>query len=259
MEIRVLASGSKGNCTYVGDGSTALLIDCGLSVREALGRMHAAGGDPDLVRAILVTHEHADHLHGAAAMARKLGVPVYGTAGTLADLADATTGRRPVRLVRVTARSGVAIDGFHVEAFALSHDAREPCGFTLRSGGLRFTCCTDTGVITDPILGRLRGSDAILLESNHCPDMLRTGPYPEALKRRIRSRRGHLSNAAAASCLRTLGGDAGTVILGHLSEINNTPEKALASAKEGLGLFCGGIEVIVARQHEVTPLLTLNL
>jgi phosphoribosyl 1,2-cyclic phosphodiesterase len=247
MEIRVLASGSKGNCTYVGDGTAALLIDCGLSVREAISRIQASGGDPDLVWAILVTHEHADHLHGAAAMARRLGVPIYGTGGTLVDLADARTGRRPVQLVRITPGSDAAIDGFTVEA----------CGFTLRSCGLRFTCCTDTGVITDPILRRLRGSDAILLESNHCPEMLRTGPYPEALKRRIRSRRGHLSNVAAASCLRSLGCDAGAVILGHLSEINNTPEKALASAKEGLGLYLGGVEVLVAHQHEVTKTLIL--
>ncbi|MDD1669216.1 MAG: MBL fold metallo-hydrolase, partial [Methanomicrobiales archaeon] len=101
MHIRVLASGSKGNCTYVDNGSGAILVDCGLSVREAVSRIHAAGGDPGLVRAILVTHEHADHIHGAAAMARRLGVPVYGTGGTLLSLATAAVGRRPVRLVRI--------------------------------------------------------------------------------------------------------------------------------------------------------------
>jgi phosphoribosyl 1,2-cyclic phosphodiesterase len=257
MEIRVLASGSRGNCTYVDNGSGAILVDCGLSVREAVSRIHAAGGDPGLVRAILVTHEHADHIHGAAAMARRLGVPVYGTGGTLLSLVSAAVGRRPVRLVRIALGSATDIDGFTVEAFATSHDAREPCGFTLASGDLRFTCCTDSGIISDPVLGLLRASDAILLESNHCPEMLRTGPYPEALKRRIRSRRGHLSNVAAASCLRSLGCDAGAVILGHLSEINNTPEKALASAKEGLGLYLGGVEVLVAHQHEVTKTLIL--
>ena len=252
MRIRVLASGSKGNCTYVGAGSGALLIDCGLSVREALSRIQAAGGDPALVRAILVTHEHADHLHGVAAMARRLGVPVYGTGGTLLSLAPAAGGRRPVRLVRTSPGEVAGIDGFTVEPFATSHDAREPCGFTLRCGDLRFTSCTDSGVISDDILGRLRASDAILLESNHCPEMLRTGPYPEVLKRRIRSRHGHLSNPAAAVCLRALADDAGAVILGHLSEINNTPEKALASAREGLGLYCGGVRVVVGKQHGPT-------
>jgi phosphoribosyl 1,2-cyclic phosphodiesterase len=250
MWIRVLASGSKGNCTYVDNGSGAILVDCGLSVREAVSRIHAAGGDPGLVRAILVTHEHADHIHGSAAMARRLGVPVYGTGGTLLSLASATAGRRPVRLVRIAPGSATSIDGFTVEAFTTSHDAREPCGFSLGSGDLRFTCCTDSGIISDPVLGLLRASDAILLESNHCPEMLRTGPYPEVLKRRIRSRHGHLSNPAAAACLRALADDAGAVILGHLSEINNTPEKALASAKEGLGLYCGGVRVVVGRQHE---------
>jgi len=250
MRIRVLASGSKGNCTYVDNGSGALLIDCGLSVREAISRIHAAGCDPGLVRAILLTHEHADHIIGAAAMARRLGVPVYGTGGTLLGLIGATEGRKPVRLVRLDPGSGCAIDGLTVEAFATSHDAREPCGFTLRSGDLRFTSCTDTGLIPGPVASLLMDSDAILLESNHCPEMLRTGPYPEVLKRRIRSRHGHLSNPAAAACLRALADDAGAVILGHLSEINNTPEKALASAKEGLGLYCGAVRVVVGRQHE---------
>jgi phosphoribosyl 1,2-cyclic phosphodiesterase len=252
MRIRVLASGSKGNCTCVDDGTTALLVDCGLSVKEALARLRAAGGDPGMVRAVLVTHEHADHIHGAAAMARRLGVPVYGTGGTLMDLAGAETGRKPVRLVRTDPGTQHEVNGFTVEAFATSHDAREPCGFTLTTGGIRFTSCTDTGLLSDPILRRLRVSDAILLESNHCPEMLRTGPYPEVLKRRIRSPRGHLSNRAAAACLRTMGCDAGTVILGHLSEINNTPEKALASAKEGLGLYCGSVRVVVGKQHQTS-------
>ena len=250
MHIRVLASGSKGNCTCVDDGTGAILVDCGLSVKETIARLRAAGGDPGMVRAILVTHEHMDHMRGVAPMARRLGVPVYGTGGTLRDLAGVETGRKPVRLVRTDPGIRHEVDGFAVEAFATSHDAREPCGFTITADGIRFTCCTDTGVLSDPIFRRLRVSDAILLESNHCPDMLRTGPYPEVLKRRIRSPRGHLSNRAAAACLRAMGCDAGTVILGHLSEINNTPEKAFASAREGLGLYCGSVRVVVGRQHQ---------
>ncbi|HVP25934.1 MAG TPA: MBL fold metallo-hydrolase [Methanomicrobiales archaeon] len=257
MRITVLASGSKGNCTYVDNGSGALLVDCGLSVREALARMQAAGSDPALVRAILLTHEHTDHILGAVAMARRLGVPVYGTGGTLLGLAGAETGRRPVQLVRIDPGSGCSIDGFAVDAFATSHDAREPCGYTIRSGDLRFTCCTDTGLIPGPVSRCLRDSDTIILESNHCPEMLRTGPYPESLKRRIRSRRGHLSNAAAASCLREIASDMGAVILGHLSETNNTPGKALASAREAFGFYLDGVEILVARQHEATPTLTL--
>jgi len=250
MRVHVLASGSKGNCTCISTGQDAVLVDCGLSVKEALLRLRTAGGDPDLIRAILVTHEHMDHMRGVAPMARRLGVPVFGTGGTLMDLAGAEAGRRPVRLVRTDPGTRHDVDGFAVEAFATSHDAREPCGFSLTADGIRFTCCTDTGLLSDPILRRLRVSDAILLESNHCPEMLRTGPYPEVLKRRIRSARGHLSNRAAAACLRALGCDAGTVILGHLSEINNTPEKALASAKEGLGLYCGDVRVVVGKQHQ---------
>jgi phosphoribosyl 1,2-cyclic phosphodiesterase len=257
MRITVLASGSKGNCTYIDNGSGALLVDCGLSVREALARVQAAGRDPALVRAILLTHEHTDHLLGAAAMARRLGIPVYGTGGTLLSLAEATEGRKPVRLVRLNPGSGCSVAGFSVEAFATSHDAREPCGFTIGSGDLRFTCCTDTGLVPVPVAGRLRDSEAILLESNHCPEMLRAGPYPEVLKRRIRSRRGHLSNVAAATCLRDIASDLGAVILGHLSEVNNTPEKALASAREAFGFYLDGVEIIVAAQHNVTKTLVL--
>ncbi len=252
MEITVLASGSKGNCTFVMGEDGALLIDCGLSAREALSRLRNGGCREDTIRGILVTHEHVDHIRGVQALAWKLKVPVYGTGGTLLDLASAETGRQPMRLMRIAPGSVAAVDGFAIEAFATSHDAREPCGFTVRNGDLRFTCCTDTGLISDPVFGRLRASDAILLEFNHCPEMLRTGPYPEVLKRRIRSRHGHLSNVSAAACLRALGCDVGTVILGHLSEINNTPEKALASAKEGLGLYCGGVRVVVGKQHTVS-------
>jgi phosphoribosyl 1,2-cyclic phosphodiesterase len=157
----------------------------------------------------------------------------------------------------VSPAEGFEVGGFSVEAFPTSHDAREPCGFFIGSDGCLFASCTDTGLLPPALTGRLSRCQGVLLESNHCPDMLRTGPYPESLKRRIRSRRGHLSNVAAAACLREIGGHVDAVILAHLSEINNTPEKALASAKEGLGFYIGDVKIMVAHQHQVTPTFTL--
>ncbi|MGA2933966.1 MAG: MBL fold metallo-hydrolase [Methanomicrobiales archaeon] len=257
MEITVLASGSKGNCTLVRGEGGALLVDCGLSAREVLSRLSAARCGDVAIQGILVTHEHVDHIRGVWALARKLKVPVFGTAGTLQDLPrEVRKGDTPpLRPVHPSTRFGLG--EFLIDPFPTSHDAREPCGYFIEDGGSRFAFCTDTGFLPQPLVRDLSRCDGILLESNHCPEMLATGPYPESLKRRIRSRRGHLSNTAAATCLREIGGHIGAVILAHLSEVNNTPEKALASAKEGLGFYIGDVEVFVAHQHKVSSSLSL--
>jgi phosphoribosyl 1,2-cyclic phosphodiesterase len=257
VEITVLASGSKGNCILVSGGDGALIMDCGLPAREVAARLSAAGKSGDPIRGIIVTHEHVDHIRGVWALARNLKVPIYGTGGTLLGLPrEAPRGHRP-SLHPVLPREGFELGGFHLEPFPTSHDAREPCGYFVKEKGCRFAFCTDTGYLPPSLVSELSRCDGVLLESNHCPDMLATGPYPESLKRRIRSRRGHLSNVAAASCLREIAGDLGAVILAHLSEINNTPEKALASAREAFGFYLDDVKILVARQHEVTP--TLNM
>jgi phosphoribosyl 1,2-cyclic phosphodiesterase len=257
MEITVLASGSKGNCTLVRGGDGALLVDCGLAAREVLSRLSAAGCGDVAIQGILVTHEHVDHIRGVWALARKLKVPVYGTEGTLQDLPrDSSRGHLPA-LHPVSFLSRFDLGEFLIEPFPTSHDAREPCGYFIGDGDSRFAFCTDTGILMPHLVRELSRCDAVLLESNHCPEMLATGPYPESLKRRIRSRRGHLSNTAAAACLREIGGHIGAVILAHLSEVNNTPEKALASAREALGFYIGDVEVSVAHQHKVSTPLSL--
>lgn len=250
MRCTILASGSKGNCVFIEGGSDALLVDAGLSAKETLARIERAGLDPEKIGAILVTHEHGDHVRGLDVLTRRLGVPVYATEGTLRDFLDhRRTSKKPFESRVVRDREWCTAAGFSVEPFATSHDANEPCGFVIREGDLRLGYCTDTGVITPAMLGLLAGCDGIVLESNHCPDMLENGPYPESLKRRIRSRHGHLSNRAAASCLRELGRDVPGFILAHLSEMNNTPEKALAGARDGLGLFYEDKRVVVATQE----------
>ncbi|MDD1663299.1 MAG: MBL fold metallo-hydrolase [Methanomicrobiales archaeon] len=257
MEITVLASGSKGNCTLVRGGDGALLVDCGLPAREVLSRLSTAGCKDVAIQGILVTHEHVDHIRGVWALARKLKVPVFGTGGTLQDLPRKTPRGHLPSLHAVRPSDRFELGGFSIEPFSTSHDAREPCGYFIGERGCRFAFCTDTGFLPPPLVRELSCCDGILLESNHCPEMLATGPYPESLKRRIRSRRGHLSNVAAATCLREIAGDLGAVILAHLSEVNNTPEKALASAKEGLGFYIGDVEILVAHQHRVSSPLSL--
>ncbi len=247
MRCIALASGSKGNCLYIEGESSSLLVDAGLSRREILTRLHSAGGSAEHLAAILVTHEHIDHIASVEALARHLSIPVYATGGTLLDLLDSRPVRRnPIRAVRVDYGERFEIGDFSVEAFEVSHDAREPCGFLVREGDLTIGCCTDTGMVSRSMMDCFCRCDALVLESNHCPEMLKNGPYPEVLKRRIRSRRGHLSNPDAAKCVGELCTRVHAIMLAHLSEMNNTPEKALASVREGTGLFSSDIDVTVA-------------
>jgi len=245
----MLASGSKGNCVVIEGESGAILIDAGLSAKECLLRMERAGIDCGKIDALLVTHEHGDHTRGVDVLVRRLEIPLYATEGTLADfIHHRRTSAKPISHTVCRDGEPFRIGDLVIEPFATSHDAAEPCGFIVSEGGLRFGYCTDTGIITPHMHDLLRQCDGIVLESNHCPDMLQNGPYPESLKRRIRSKRGHLSNPAAAACLRDFGRDVPRVILAHLSEMNNTPEKAIGSAREGLGLFFEERLVIVASQ-----------
>ena len=238
MRCTILASGSSGNCTCIEGETGALLIDAGLSRREILARLQNAGCAPERVGGVLVTHEHTDHIAGLDALARHLDVPVYGTEGTLHAF---LTRRRPVKALvtieRCTCDEPVHAGDFVIEAFATSHDAHEPCGWIVAENGTRIGYCTDTGILSGAMVEKLSRCDLVILESNHCPVMLKDGPYPEVLKRRIRSKRGHLSNEAAGDAIRTLGEHVHHIVLAHLSEVNNTPEKAILSARGGLGLY----------------------
>ena len=254
MRCIILASGSKGNCMYIEGGHGAILLDAGLSFRETAARLARAGGSMDRVEAVLVTHEHSDHIKGVDAVSGKLKVPVYATKGTLREFfRTRRTAKRDQETIACHFGEEYTIGDFSIEAFATSHDAAEPCGFLVREGDLGIGCCTDTGVVTDAMLTRFRQCDAVVLESNHCPVMLREGPYPEMLKRRIRSKHGHLSNTVTAGCLQSLGRDVSHVVLAHLSEVNNTPDKAKASAMNGLGLFMNEVCLTVATQAGSTP------
>ena len=254
MRCTVLASGSKGNCTYIAGKSGAILIDAGLSAKETMLRMERNGCQADSVDAIIVTHEHGDHIKGLDVLSRKLSCPVYGTKGTLSDFLNfRRSSDKPVQVQTCNFHDPFSVGEFSLSAFATSHDAAEPCGFLIGENGNMLGYCTDTGVVTPHILELLMKCDAVVLESNHCPEMLANGPYPESLKRRIRSKHGHLSNKAAADVLRQLGKEAPQVILSHLSEINNTPERAYSSAREGIGLFFEEKNLVVATQGGSSP------
>ncbi|MFH0968318.1 MAG: MBL fold metallo-hydrolase [Methanobacteriota archaeon] len=252
MRISVLASGSKGNCVYIEGDSGALLIDAGRSARDIFGtrdrggRVREAGGDPELIDGILVTHEHTDHIRGLGPIGNKLKKSAFGTVGTMDAFLRKQSG--PPRFPIKTVRCGFPFDvgGFQVEAFPISHDATEPCGYLISEGSTRLCYCTDTGIVTSGMQEMLNQADGLIIESNHCTEMLRAGPYPEYLKRRIASHRGHLSNTDASAVLRELGDSLHLAILAHLSEENNEPDLALITAQEGLSLHAESVELFAA-------------
>lgn len=257
MKVSVLASGSKGNCTYIEGDSGAVLIDAGLSAKEILKRLDDSGGKRDLVNGILLTHEHSDHMKGVDVLARKLDIPVYATHGTLWQFEEKRGTCKPVELKPCRKDEPFRVDGFNVTVFSTYHDACDPCGFLINENGRNVAYCTDTGKISDKIFTNLQKAEYIILESNHCPVMLENGPYPVFLKKRIRDEnRGHLSNDGAAECLKKLRNHISGTALAHLSEENNTPEKALENVSDALCDDCG-ISVSIARQHEISATIKL--
>ncbi len=235
-----LFSGSSGNSYYIGSRSAGLLLDAGRSARQLEQMMLRCGVDPLAVQGILLTHEHSDHVSGVRVLAKKYSLPVFGTPGTLNALGAETLSQVECRPVE----EGLQLADLTVTPFPTSHDAAQPVGYRILTGDRRtVTLCTDTGVLTDAALEALTGADTVILESNHDPEMLRTGGYPMPLKRRILSDRGHLSNAACAGVLPRLH-RSGTrrFLLAHLSRENNTPGLALETAQAALtraGLVSG--------------------
>jgi phosphoribosyl 1,2-cyclic phosphodiesterase len=295
VRFTVLASGSKGNATVLSGGRTRILVDCGLSCRELFRRMRLMGEEPETLDAILITHEHSDHVGGVAVTARKLGIPVYFTEGThrawmrwisprknltyaqwleqirrqaaerqaeadvaaeegeseegdLLEAAEASPeavepvepakAKDPTWLPAVEyfqAGEPFEIGDIGISSFTIPHDAADPVGFVFQAEGVRIGFATDLGYIPLNVKAQLKGLDLLLLESNHDLEMLRDGPYPWAVKQRVMSRVGHLSNEAAAEFLENgYDGQAAYVILAHLSESNNLPDLARVTAERAL-------------------------
>jgi phosphoribosyl 1,2-cyclic phosphodiesterase len=239
-----LASGSKGNAAYVSDGETSILVDAGLSLKELERRMADRGLSCARLNGVVVSHEHIDHVRGVGLLARRHGVPVYLTKGTLAALPK-TVGDVPgVRTI--AAGRSFAIGTLSVHPFSISHDTADPCGFTITAGRVKIGVATDLGVATGMVRHHLSGATALLLEANHDPAMLESGPYPWHIKQRVKSRSGHLSNEAARDLLSELVHDGlSSVILGHLSQTNNLPQKAMDTVLPALDGHSARLRVAV--------------
>ncbi len=232
MRFASLGSGSRGNATLVEEGATTILVDCGFSRRETERRLARLGKHPEELSAILVTHEHTDHVSGVGALARRYGVPVWMSHGSRLQW----TGGDLPRLECFDSHQPFAIDGMEVEPFPVPHDAREPCQFIFGNGRYRLGMLTDCGRVTTHIREKLSGCDALLLECNHDSAMLRDGPYPYPLKQRVAGGLGHLSNQQAAGLLGGI--ELSTlrhVVAMHLSEQNNTAAHAVRSVAAALG------------------------
>lgn len=227
----LLASGSKGNAYFVKSGSSAVLVDCGISARQTLLRMQAVGLDEGAVKAIIITHEHKDHTNGARVLAKRLRCPVMATPATW----QAMGGLESVRHQPFEAGRAFEVDGLKFRPFTVSHDAADPVGLVVSAGSARLGIATDLGIVTRLVLTRLTGCQALIVESNHDPVLLANGPYQQWLKQRVRSREGHLSNQQGAELLsRVQTKELRHVVLAHLSEINNRPELAQEASSQAL-------------------------
>ncbi len=233
MRLVTFASGSSGNCALVQNGDTSVLIDAGISMKRIRAGLRRQGLDFDNVDAILITHEHADHVCGLRMIARHHAVPVYATR-TVANRLRGMAPEIEDSLTIVGKNEPFSIKDLTITAFSTSHDTDESVGYVLEGEG-RLGFCTDTGCVTEEMLSALRGCTAALIEANHDVDMLRMGRYPVPLKRRILSDRGHLSNDAggALACELCRAG-ADSIVLGHLSRENNTPRRACDTVRTAL-------------------------
>ncbi len=234
MRFASLGSGSQGNALIVEAGGTRLLLDCGFSIREVTLRLARLGIDPGGLTAILVTHEHADHVGGVFAFARRHRLAVYLTHGTYKMAARGRNALTDCHLI--DGHAVFAIDDIELRPFPVPHDAREPVQFVVGDGARRLGVLTDVGETTGFIESSLRGCDALFLEANHCEDMLANSRYPASLKARIAGRYGHLSNRVAALLLARLAHSGlQRVVAAHLSRENNRPDLAREAFANALG------------------------
>jgi phosphoribosyl 1,2-cyclic phosphodiesterase len=254
MTVCLLASGSQGNCLYISNGQTRILVDAGLSGVEIERRMHSKGLCADRLSAIVVSHEHGDHIKGVGVLSRRFNLPVFATkktweaaAGHLGRIADRRT---------YACGASFRLGSIAVRPFSLSHDAADPAGFTFQCHRIKIGMATDLGVATAMVRQHLKESDLLVLEANHDVQMLETGPYPWPLKQRIRGRTGHLSNAASRCLLTDLLHDRlRFVVLAHLSETNNDPETAIRTIAPALNNSRACLSV--ARQERCSDLFEL--
>ncbi len=233
LAVCILASGSKGNAIFISSGDTSLLIDAGLSGIEIERRLTSRGLDPKSLDAILVSHEHSDHIQGVGVLSRRYKLPVYINSKT--QKAAVSQLGKLYDFKRFECGSMFTINDLSIHPFSISHDAKDPCGFTVNQNGTKIGIATDLGIATAMVKAHLKGCTLLILEANHDEKMLINGPYPWPVKQRIKSRTGHLSNEASKTLLKELQHEGlKHVMLAHLSETNNTPQKAFSDVGRAL-------------------------
>ena len=265
MRLCSIASGSSGNCIYVGSEATHLLVDVGISGKRTESGLQELGLTGRDIDGILITHEHADHISGLGVLVRKYGIPIYATSGTIEAMKwDRSLGNIDESLYReVQEERKLTIKDLTVNPMHISHDAAQPVGYRISYGNRKVAVCTDLGVYNDYTVECLKGMDALLLEANHDVNMLQVGPYPYYLKQRILGDRGHLSNENSGRLLcRILHDNLKTVLLGHLSKENNLPELAYESVRMEINLGenpykAGDFDIRVAKRSEITPVVEI--
>ena len=256
----VLASGSSGNSAFLATSKTRILIDAGLSVRELTRRMAEIGEKPEDLDAVIVTHEHSDHVSGLPRLVRwrekkKKPLPVFISKLT-APMIEWDDAPAP-SIEEFQAGSGWTIGNIVVESFTIPHDAVDPVGFCLYAEGIKIGIATDLGYMPESIKVHLRRVQMLLLESNHDLEMLKVGPYPWSVKQRVMGRNGHLSNSHTCDYLEAgLDNGVQTLILGHLSEHNNHPEIVRMGAAQSLELRGLAPRLVIAEQKRQTEVFT---
>ena len=254
MRLAILASGSTGNCTLVSCGDKHLLIDAGISARRITAALRELGLAPEKIGAVLITHDHSDHIQGLRNFALNRKIPVFASCAATEAICRAT-GCPAESLSALEPGRPLRLDGFGITCFPTPHDAPGSLGYRISGADGTLGYATDTGTVTPEMLEGLRGTDTAVIEANHDPEMLRAGRYPPYIKERIRSPLGHLSNE---SCGRLAAALAGTgtkrLILAHLSRENNTPGKAREAVAAALAEAGRTAELFVAPERGVLEL-----
>jgi phosphoribosyl 1,2-cyclic phosphodiesterase len=252
LNICAIASGSNGNCYYIGNSQEAILVDSGISARQTIARMLLKNLDPSLIKAIFITHEHADHTCGARVMSKKLKVPVYLTSQTYMAMHPHS---RPMAPRFFNPGIQINIGSLHIFPFLKRHDAAEPCSFRIEYKGLQTGVFTDLGSACENVIQHFSQCHVVFLETNYDEKMLWNGHYPWHLKKRIASEYGHLSNDQAFELLaRNSGSQLQTVLLSHLSAENNTPDTALKRFSE----LVNKLNIIVTSRSQAGDVICIN-
>ena len=264
MKVCSIASGSSGNCIYVGDEKNHILIDAGISRKRIVEGLKQIGVSPEELDAIFVTHEHSDHIQGIYMMVKMFGTPVFATGGTLDGICmkdnKGVIGREKIN--QLYEDEAVQVGHMRIMPFHMSHDAAEPVCYTVESGRQKLGIATDLGMFDDYIISHLEGCDILLLEANHDISMLEAGKYPYSLKRRILSDRGHLSNEASGQLLCRLSQNRlKYAFLAHLSKENNYPQLAYEAVKcqiwEEMGVTSLPFQLMVAERDKPSRMVAL--